>query len=231
MHGMKKKKTEKANLEKKVGFHLLIGIAISLSLILISFEWASTPSSINDNEIAQSIQFEDEMMQITRREEPKPEPKPEQPPVAEVLDIVDDDIVIDDEFDFDMEVDNNTEYDFIITEDDVEVIIEEDTPFIIVSQMPKFQGGDLTTFWKYCQDHTIYPEIAAENGVSGTVTVQFVVNKQGYVVNAVILRSVDPALDKEALRVINSSPQWEPGNNRGMPASVMMNLPIKFILQ
>jgi len=97
--------------------------------------------------------------------------------------------------------------------------------------MPKFNGGDLMEFWKYCNQNIIYPEIAAENGVSGTVTVQFVVNKQGYVVNAVIIRGIDPALDKEALRVISSSPRWTPGDQRGKPASVLMNIPIKFILQ
>ena len=227
---MEIKKSKKANHERNRPLFIQIGLIVALSLILVAFEWTSNPRISNNIEMVQEIQFEDEMMQITRREEPKPEPKPEIPRVAEVLDIVDDDVEIED-FDFDMEVDENTEYDFVITEDDGDEVIEEDIPFVIVSNMPKFQGGDLTEFWKYCQSHTIYPEIAAENGVSGTVTVQFVVNKQGYVVDAVILRSVDPALDKEALRVVNSSPRWEPGDNRGIPASVMMNLPIKFILQ
>ena len=137
---------------------------------------------------------------------------------------------IDGHFNFEFEVDDNTEYDFVIT-DDVEEIIEEDVPFVIVSNMPKFQGGDLKTFWAWCQEHCIYPEIAAENGVSGVVNLQFVINKQGYVDNVVIIRGVDPALDKEAIRVVKSSPRWTPGDQRGKPASVLMSLPIRFILQ
>jgi len=226
---MEKKKSRKANQERNRPMFIQIGLIVALSIILVAFEWTSNPSESDNIQMVQEIQFEDEMM-ITRREEPREEPKPETPKVAEVLDIVDDDVEIDD-FDFDMEVDENTEYDFFVSDDGEEDIVEEDIPFVIVSNMPKFQGGDLMTFWKYCQENTKYPEIAAENGVSGTVTVQFVVNKQGYVVDAVVVRSVDPALDREALRVINSSPKWTPGDNRGKPASVMMNLPIKFILQ
>ena len=226
---MEKKKSNKANQERNRPMFIQVGLVVALSIILVAFEWTSNPKESDGIRMVQEIQFEDEMM-ITRREEPREEPKPETPQVMEVLDIVDDDVIVDD-FVFDMEVDENTEYDFTVFDTDEEDIEEEDVPFIIVSDMPKFQGGDLMTFWKYCQDNTRYPEIAAENGVSGTVTVQFVVNKQGYVVDAVVIRSVDPALDKEALRVINSSPKWTPGNNRGKPASVMMNLPIKFILQ
>ena len=226
---MEKKKSRKANQERNRPMFIQIGLIVALSIILVAFEWTSNPSESDNIQMVQEIQFEDEMM-ITRREEPREEPKPETPKVAEVLDIVDDDVEIDD-FDFDMEVDENTEYDFFVSDDGEEDIVEEDIPFVIVSNMPKFQGGDLMTFWKYCQENTKYPEIAAENGVSGTVTVQFVVNKQGYVVDAVVVRNVDPALDREALRVINSSPKWTPGDNRGKPASVMMNLPIKFILQ
>ena len=225
---METKKSKKANLENKKASFFQIGTIVVLAIILVAFEWTSNPSINDDIQMVQQIKFEDEML-ITRREEPKEEIKLEVPKVAEVLEIVDDDVEIED-FDFNMEVDDNTEYDFIIS-DDVEEIIEEDVPFIIISNMPKFQGGDLMNFWKYCQENIKYPEIASENGVSGTVTIQFVVNKQGYVVDAIIVRGVDPALDKEALRVINSSPKWEPGDNRGKPASVMMNLPIKFILQ
>jgi len=225
---METKKSKKANLENKKPIFLQIGIVAALAIVLVAFEWTSNPN-INSNDISyiNDISFEEEMI-ITRREEPVA--KPEQPRVLEVIEIVDDNVILDDEFVFDFEVDNNTEYDFTIT-DDVEEIVEEDIPFIIVSQMPKFQGGDLLSFWKYCQENTIYPEIAAENGVSGTVTVQFVIDKQGNVVDVKVIRSIDPALDKEAIRVIKSSPKWEPGNNRGKPASVMMNLPIKFILQ
>jgi len=224
---METKKNTKANLEKNKGIFFQIGIIITLSIILVAFEWTSNPSTGDNFQMTQQIEFEDDMISI-RREEPKKEIKPEIPKVIEIIELVDDDVEIE-EFNFDMEADENTEYDFYVF--DEEVIIEEDIPFVIVSQMPTFNGGDLMEFWKYCQSNTNYPEIAAENGVMGTVTVQFVVNKKGNVVDVVIVRGVDPALDKEAIRVVKSSPQWEPGNNRGIPCSVLMNLPIKFVLQ
>ena len=77
----------------------------------------------------------------------------------------------------------------------------------------------------------MYPEIASENGVSGRVLVQFTVDSKGNVVNAKVLRSVDPALDKEALRVVMSSPKWKPGKQRGKAVNVLFTFPINFVLQ
>jgi protein TonB len=172
------------------------------------------------------------MMQITRREEPKPEPKPEQPKIAEVLDIVDDDVEIEDDFDFDMEATDDTEYDFTSMIGDDEEEIEEEEVFYIVEDMPTFNGGDpATEFRKYIAQNLRYPEIAAENGISGRVIVQFAVDKVGQVVDAVVVRSVDPALDKEAIRVVMSSPKWVPGKQRGKAVKVLFTFPINFVLQ
>jgi protein TonB len=172
------------------------------------------------------------MMQITRREEPKPEPKPELPKVAETLDIVDDDVEIDDEFDFDMEATDDTQYDFTSMIGDDEEEIQEEEVFYIVEDMPTFNGGDpATEFRKYIAQNLRYPEIAAENGISGRVIVQFAVNKTGSVVDATIVRSIDPALDKEAIRVVMSSPKWTPGKQRGKAVKVLFTFPINFVLQ
>jgi len=229
---MEQKKSEKVDLERRKGMYVEIGLVVALSIILIGFEWTKSADDKDATEMVQEIQFEDEMMQITRREEPKPEPKPEQPKVAEVLDIVDDDVEIDEEFDFDMEATEDTEYDFttVISDDDEE--IEEEEVFYIVEDMPTFNGGDpATEFRKYIAQNLRYPEIAAENGISGRVIVQFAVNKTGQVVDAVVVRSVDPALDKEAIRVVMSSPKWEPGKQRGKPVKVLFTFPINFVLQ
>ena len=172
------------------------------------------------------------MMQITRREEPKPEPKPEQPKVAEVLDIVDDDVEIEDDFDFDMEATEDTEYDFTSMMGDDDEEIEEEEVFYIVEDMPTFNGGEpATEFRKYIAQNLQYPEIAAENGVSGRVIVQFAVDRTGKVVDAVVVRSVDSALDKEAIRVVMSSPKWTPGKQRGKAVKVLFTFPINFVLQ
>ena len=108
---------------------------------------------------------------------------------------------------------------------------DEEEVFVIVEVMPKFQGGDINNFSKYIQENIQYPELAAKSGISGKVFVQFVVNSKGNVVNARILRGVDPSLDAEALRVIQSSPPWEPGLQGGKPVSVQFTFPIVFVLQ
>ena len=229
---MELKKSPQVSLEKRKGVFLQVGLVVALSLILIGFEWTKAPDDGDDTEMVREIQFEDEMMQITRREEPKPEPKPEQPKVAEVLDIVEDDVEIEDDFDFDMEATDDTEYDFtsMLGDDDEE--IEEEEVFYIVEDMPTFNGGDpATEFRKYIGQNLRYPEIAAENGISGRVIVQFAVNKVGQVVDAVVVRSVDPALDKEAIRVVMASPKWAPGKQRGKPVKVLFTFPINFVLQ
>jgi protein TonB len=229
---MELKKSKKADLESRKGMFIEIGLVITLAVVLVAFEWTKGEDKGNDDKMVQEIQFEDEMMQITRREEPKPEPKPEQPKIAEVLDIVDDDVEIEDEFDFDMEATDDTQYDFtsMIGNDDEE--IQEEEVFYIVEDMPTFNGGDpATEFRKYIAQNLRYPEIAAENGISGRVIVQFAVNKTGSVVDAIIVRSVDPALDKEAIRVVMSSPKWTPGKQRGKAVKVLFTFPINFVLQ
>ena len=211
---------------------LEVGLVVTLSIILVAFEWTKGENKGDDSNVVQEIQFEDEMMQITRREEPKPEPKPEQPKIAEVLDIVDDDVQIEDDFDFDMEATDNTQYDFTSMIGDDSEDIQEEEVFYIVEDMPTFNGGDpATEFRKYIAQNLRYPEIAAENGISGRVIVQFAVNKVGTIVDAVVVRSVDPALDKEAIRVVMSSPKWTPGKQRGKAVKVLFTFPINFVLQ
>ena len=229
---MELKKSKAADLEKRKGMFSTIGLVVTLAIVLVAFEWTKGEDKGIDENVVSEIEFEDEMMQITRREEPKPEPKPEQPKVAEVLDIVDDDVEIDDDFDFDMEATENTEYDFTSMMGDDDEEIEEEEVFYIVEDMPTFNGGDpATEFRKYIAQNLQYPEIAAENGVSGRVIVQFAVNKFGKVVDAKIVRSVDSALDKEAVRVVISSPKWTPGKQRGKAVKVLFTFPINFVLQ
>ena len=229
---MELKKSKAADLEKRKGMFSTIGLVVTLAIVLVAFEWTKGEDKGIDENVVSEIEFEDDMMQITRREEPKPEPKPEQPKVAEVLDIVDDDVEIDDDFDFDMEATENTEYDFTSMMGDDDEEIEEEEVFYIVEDMPTFNGGDpATEFRKYIAQNLQYPEIAAENGVSGRVIVQFAVNKFGKVVDAKIVRSVDSALDREAVRVVMSSPKWTPGKQRGKAVKVLFTFPINFVLQ
>jgi protein TonB len=225
---MEKKKSDKVSQERNRPMFIQIGLVVTLSIILVAFEWSS--NSINDSNsmsYINDIEFEEQMI-ATRREEPKP-PEAKQPEVLQVLDIVEDNVEVAD-FEFDFEVDDKTEYDFTTFEDEEE-IVEEVTPFYIVEDMPQFNGGDMSEFWKYAMKNIRYPEVAAENGVSGTVYMQFMVNKNGDVVNVKVIKGVHPDLDDEAIRVIKNSPRWTPGKQRGRAVPVIMSLPMKFILQ
>ena len=114
--------------------------------------------------------------------------------------------------------------------DKPEEIIDEAIVFVSPEEMPLFPGGDAALL-KFLSQNVKYPDIAVENGITGKVTVNFVVNKDGSVSDAKILRGVDPALDKEALRVIYSMPKWKPGKQSGKPVRVSYSVPINFMLQ
>lgn len=102
--------------------------------------------------------------------------------------------------------------------------------FFIVEEMPEFPGGELE-LRKFIANNIKYPVAAQEKGIQGRVYVTFVVDKNGEVANAKIARGVDPALDKEALRVVNSLPKWIPGKQRGQTVNVSYTVPINFALQ
>ena len=96
----------------------------------------------------------------------------------------------------------------------------------VVEQMPSFPGGQ-EALMTYINHNIKYPE---EDCGQGRVTVSFIVEKDGSITNATILRSVDPAFDREALRVISSMPKWIPGKNNGRKVRVRFNVPVQFKL-
>ena len=108
--------------------------------------------------------------------------------------------------------------------------VNEDVVFEVVEEMPSFPGGDAALF-KFLNENVKYPVIAQENGVQGRVICQFVVNRDGSIVDVEVVRSVDASLDKEAIRVIKSMPKWSPGQQRGKPVRVKFTVPVMFRLQ
>lgn len=118
-----------------------------------------------------------------------------------------------------------------------EVIVEEKKPepvkeevFKAVEQMPTFPGGE-AALMKYLREHINYPTVAMENNVQGKVIVQFVVTKTGKVGEVKVARSVDRDLDKEAVRVCKSLPDFIPGRMNGQAVNVWYTLPVQFKLQ
>jgi len=106
----------------------------------------------------------------------------------------------------------------------------EEEAFMVVEQMPKFGNND-DDFRMWVAQNMQYPEYAAAKGIQGRVFVQFIIEKDGSVKYAKILRGVDPSLDKEALRVVMKSPKWTPGKQRGKDVRVSYTFPITFVLQ
>lgn len=107
---------------------------------------------------------------------------------------------------------------------------EENKVFDVVEEAPSFPGGQ-AALQKWLRDNIKYPVVAAENGIEGRVIVQFVVGKNGSVSNVKVVRSVDPSLDKEAVRVVSSMPHWTPGRQNGSEVNVRYTLPVTFRLQ
>ena len=106
----------------------------------------------------------------------------------------------------------------------------EEKTFDVVEQMPEFPGG-ASALLDYLNKNVCYPKQAFDAGIEGRVIVTFVVGKDGSVRNAKVVKSVDPALDNEALRVINAMPKWTPGRQSGKEVAVKYTVPISFHLQ
>ena len=104
-------------------------------------------------------------------------------------------------------------------------------PNAIVEQKPKFNGGDANEFSRWVNKRLVYPQICVENGVQGRVTLSFTVMPDGSLSNISVLRGVDKELDKEALRVVSSSPRWEPGRQRDRAVPVTYTFPVVFSLR
>lgn len=105
----------------------------------------------------------------------------------------------------------------------------KDTTYYPFEQMPEFKGGALAMM-KYIQANIKYPDEAKENGIEGRVFIKFVVSASGKIENVEVLKGVDPLLNMEALRVVKSMPDWEPGRQDGKPVKVYFTLPLSFRL-
>jgi protein TonB len=224
---MKKKKNNRANLENQRGVFLQAGFIITLSFVLIAFEWTAQEStSWSYDTIVREMDPEQEIVNTYRKDEIKPPP----PIPADEFIIRGNDEKIEHLFD-PLPQDITEESIIWFPPEYIEPEVDENRIFTVVEFMPRFRGGDLNSFWKFIQSEITYPEEAIRLGIQGTVLVQFVVDEKGNVTQVTLTRKIDPYLDQEAIRVIRSSPKWEPGIQAGKPVSVMFSIPVKFVLQ
>ncbi|MBE6231649.1 MAG: energy transducer TonB [Bacteroidales bacterium] len=229
---MEIKKSEKANLESKKLLFVEIGLIISLAITYVAFEWTSKETKVSMLDDTNEIVLEEEIIPITQETPPPPPAAPKIPVLSDQIDIVDDEIELEDDMFMNLEDDSSLGVeimDYIEVEE--EVVEEEAIPFQLVEKRPSFQGGDANTFSKWVNQRLVYPEIAKENGVQGRVTLQFTIEKDGTLTKVKVLRGVDPSLDKEAVRVVSSSPKWTPGKQRDRSVPVTYTFPVIFQLR
>ncbi len=220
---MEPKKHPKADLEKKKGLYMQIGMIIALAIVWVALEWRSYDTIAFDLGNLMVEDIEEEIIPITEREVKPPPP----PPPPEELIIVEDEEELEEELDVeDTDVDEETEIKDIVQVEE----FDEQQIFTIVEDMPSFPGGEGALF-KYLQENIKYPPMARESGISGTVHVTFVIDQKGDIADAKVIRGIGGGCDQEALRVVQNMPKWSAGKQRGKPVRVQYNLPVRFVLR
>ncbi len=226
---MELKKNPKVDLQNKRSILLEIGLIVALAVVIGAFLY--TPKEVRVEKIDMNYgPVEEEITEITRQDQKPPEPpkKTEITVITDILNIVTNDTKI------------TTDIGFAEFEEDIEIVqqvavqeeeIEEEQIFYKVETMPSFMGGDLTTFRNWVQGKVKYPQLAQENNISGRVLLMFVVEKDGSLTNIEVLQTPDSSLSEEAIRVLKTSPKWEPGKQRNQSVRVKYTLPIDFRIQ
>jgi protein TonB len=228
---MEPKKTPRADLEGKRKFFFELGLILAMAICLYGFESTTKKNQLISLGALDKNAVVEELTPLVRLEEVKPIIPP-LPRVADLIRIVENDTELDEELDIKDSGGDN--YTAIYAEPQLfaskEIERDDATIFYAAEEMPEFPGG-YQALLNFLSQNIRYPSIASESGITGKVTVNFVVNKDGSISDATILRGVDQALDKEALRVINSLPKWKPGKQAGKPVRVSFSVPINFKLQ
>ena len=208
----------------------LIGFVIALGVMFVALEW--TQREVEDNSelyTVKDVSLNEEMIPITLPEKKTVPPPPAAVTKAEIIEIVEDDADI--EEDIMASTEDNTEW---VDIDDYDVVTVEPEPeeeeiFMVVEDQPEFPGGTAALL-DYLRKNIKYPAICRENNIQGRVLVTFIVNKDGAIVEPEVVKSVHPQLDREALRVISTMPNWKPGSQRGKPVRVKYTVPVNFRL-
>lgn len=227
---METKKSPAASLEKKRVLFMEIGLILSLLAVFGAFSYSSavrtTTAFLDTDEPIEIV----EMVPITQETPPEPPQAPSLPQLSDIIEIVDDNIETMEIISFDDLTIETPIYDYRVdvVEEPTE---EEDIPFVLVEQKPTFMGGDANEFSRWIGQNLNYPEVAKELGIQGRVTLQFTVMKDGTLGNVKLLRGVDPLLDQEAMRVVSTSPKWEPGRQRERAVNVTYTFPVIFQLR
>ena len=228
---MEIKKSPKADLENKKMMAVLIGLVMALGMVYIAFEWSQQEITVYEEALQGPVEIDEEMVEVTFREETPPPPPPPQPEtvLSDIIDIQENDVEVETtDFNSEDEADARVEIQAPIAPPEEEE--EEQVIHIRVEKMPEVPGGQ-EALNRFLVRNIKYPLLAQENGIQGRVICQFVVNSDGSIVDIAVVRGVEESLDKEAMRVIKSMPKWTPGRQGGKNVRVKYTLPIRFKLQ
>lgn len=226
---MEIKKSEKYDLERKKPVYIQVGLVLALSLALFGFEYKSYDKVEEEDTTVSTTEVIEEVA-IQTKQETKPEP----PPVAQVqttlLNIVDNNVQVENDLEINAD-DDGSENKEVIQEVATETVVEaeEAEVFTIVEEDPEYPGGDEARM-KYLKENLKYPVLARESGIDGTVYIKFIVETNGSISKAVILRDIGGGCGDEALRVVKGMPKWKPGKQRGKAVRTEFKLPVKFVL-
>jgi protein TonB len=229
---MEIKKSPQASLENKRLLFAEIGLIIALLVVYAGFE-TSTRVQATANLIDDTKPIEEDDILSVPLDTPPPAPEiPLLPQLSDEIEIVDNNITVD--LDFQSLEDSDIPVDIkdYMTKEVVEEEVEEETYFVFnVEEKPTFNGGDANEFTKWVNTHIQYPQIAQEMSIQGKVTLQFTIEKDGSLQNVKVLSTPDESLSKEAVRVVSSSPKWKPGKQRDRAVKVTYTFPVVFQLR
>jgi protein TonB len=224
---METKKNDRANLEKFRTLFLQSGFIITLSLVLLAFEWSDTYEMKTQGTLTPLTYLPDELPPITR---PQDIPIPERPKASPEIKIIPDDKEPETQFNpFDSESSDSAMV-LPAIEPDPEPEADETYEFTGVEVQAQFPGGN-ENMMNWIRANTAYPKDAVILGIQGKVFVKFLIDKAGNVCDVSLERPVDPLLDKEALRVVKAMPQWKPARQNTKAVKVFLVVPIHFVLK
>lgn len=222
---IKKDKDKKNSALRPLLFN--IGMVVSLLMVIVAINWKTyeTQSIVDLGQVHLEI---DEIIDIPiSKQPPPPPPKQELFKIEEVSDKA---IVEELKIVLDVEVIEETALEEIEIIEIVEEEVVADEIFLIVEQQPLPYGG-YEGFYDYVGKELKYPDRAMRLGVSGTVYVQFVIEKDGSITQIEVVRGIGAGCDEETIRVLENAPNWIPGNQRGVPVRVKKIMPIRFVIR
>lgn len=231
------KKSGKANLDNHRSTGFLLGLILALSLLFAAFEYTTRPQGAEEDDSMLDDLAED----LTMKSAPQdtrdmvsavvaPASKAITQNVKEVAHVdnaskiapVTSKLVIGDG--------QAVQKDANVTEALPQVTADKDTTVLrTVEQIPEFPGG-IVQFMKWLTRNLRYPPQAQQQKIQGKVVVSFIINKDGSISSPKVVKSVDPLLDNEAMRVIKMMPRWKPGMDKGVTCRTMFAIPVNFVL-